>query len=213
MEKKKITFCGLILWIISFIWFNFAQLIVGSKWIDPKYSWSINNISDLGEIQSPLHNLINATFIFQGIAIIFGLWTINFIWEKNKSSKITRIVLTMAGMGFIVAGLAPADVHENIHVVLGAIPIFLFGNIGLIITLKSVNRNFLGKLWILSPLLGIIGFVGGFLFFSGHYLGLGKGGMERVWGYVLLIWLFVIGWFGLYKIKNTGNSIQSKTIA
>ena len=217
LRLSRVARVGVAAWVVGVLWFYLAQLIVGARWSQPGYSWSTNNVSDLGNVHcqmwaedghaaqyvcSPLHNLMNATFILEGLVIIFGLWVIGSLWKKSISAHASRVFLTLAGAGIIVAGLAPADVSENVHVVLGAFFIFLFGNMGLLVAGKAVNHETLGGLRRLAPIFGGVGFAGGFLFFSYHYLGLGPGGMERVWGYVVPIWTFIVGGYGLYKSRT-----------
>lgn len=194
-------------WLVGFLTFFVAQIVVGSAWTSPAYSWSWNNVSDLGNVRcqmwaedghapsyvcSPLHSLMNATLVFTGCCVVFGILATGPLWQPSTRSKLARTLLALAGLGVAVAGLAPADIHENIHVVLGALPIAVCGNIGLVLTGNALKPAFAGKLRYLGPALGVVGIVSTYLFVSQHYLGLGPGGMERLWGYNFLIWTFVM---------------------
>jgi hypothetical membrane protein len=201
--KKKISLFSMMLWIVFPIWFNVAQIIAGSAWSNPSYSWRNQNVSDLGETTAPLHTFMNITFIIQGLVIILGVWSIGQIWKKTKFATVTRIIITLASLGFVVAGFAPADTQENLHVVLGAFPIFIFGNLGLLFVFFASNREYLGKLRFVAPILGLLGIIGGLFFFSENYLGIGQGSLERIWAYVLLVWTFVLGIYGLISNKDT----------
>jgi hypothetical membrane protein len=199
---------GIVAWVGGFILFFFTQLIVGASWINPPYSWSRNNVSDLGNVYcqmwtedsnppqyvcSPLHNLMNGGFILEGLCVVAGVLLIRGLWRRSWVSRLAQAFLIFAGLGVVVAGLAPADVHENIHVVLGAFPIALFGNSGLLLTGFAVNPVAVGKWRWAGPILGLLGIVAAGFFFSNHFLDIGSGGMERLWGYNFLIWTFVIG--------------------
>lgn len=199
---------GIVAWIGGFILFFVTQLIVGAAWVNPPYSWSRDNISDLGNVYcqmwaedgkaatyvcSPLHNLMNVGFILEGLCVIAGVLLIRGLWRRTWVSRLAQAFLIFAGLGVVVAGLAPADVHQNIHVVLGAVPIALFGNSGLLLTGFAVNPAVIGRWRWSGPILGLIGYIAAYLFFSGVFLAIGSGGMERLWGYNFLIWTFIIG--------------------
>src|SRR5262245_10200873 len=47
--------------------------------------------------------------------------------------------------GLIAAGLAPADVNENVHVALGALTIALCGTTGLLLIGRGVNPSTVGR--------------------------------------------------------------------
>jgi hypothetical membrane protein len=211
-QKSSRARLGMITWVVGFVLFFVAQIVVGSAWKWPAYSWSWNNVSDLGNARcqmwaedghaatyvcSPLHSLMNATFVLEGCCVIFGIFATRSLWERSVRSKLARTCLVLAALGVVIAGLAPADIHENIHVVLGALPIALFGNIGLVLTGKAI-----GQPRYLGPALGIIGIVCAYLFLSQRYLGLGPGGMERLWGYNFLIWTAVTGGYCLINGRH-----------
>jgi hypothetical membrane protein len=199
---------GIVAWLGGFILFFAAQFVVGAAWSDPPYSWSHNNVSDLGNVYcqpweengnsaqyvcSPLHALMNIAFVLEGLCVIAGVLMIRALWRRSWLSRIAQAFLIIAGLGLIAAGLAPADVNENAHVVLGALPIALFGNTGLILTGRGVSASAVGKLRWVGPVLGLVGMIATALFLSHHDLGLGSGGMERLWGYNFLVWTFIIG--------------------
>lgn len=205
---------GIVAWLGGFNLFFAAQFIVGAAWSNPPYSWSQNNVSDLGNaycqmwaenenpaqyVCSPLHTLMNTVFILEGLCVIVGVLLIRSLWRRSWLSRLAQAFLIFAGLGLIAAGLAPADVNENVHVALGALPIALFGNTGLLLTGRGVNPSIVGRLRWAGPILGLVGILAAVLFFSHNYVGLGHGGMERLWGYNFLIWTFVVGWFLAYQ--------------
>ena len=155
------------------------------------YSWSLNNISDLGNIYcqpwgdnaryvcSSLHDLMNVSIITQGILIITGVFILRALWGPGCLSQIARSLLVIAGLAMAIAGFAPADVNGNVHVVLGAFPLTFLGNIGLILGGPALKTSMARKIQLLGPVIGAVGLIATWLFFSGNYLGLGMGGMER----------------------------------
>jgi hypothetical membrane protein len=75
--------------------------------------------------------------------------------------------------------------------VLGALPIFFAGNIGLLV--MAASRRSTTSLRVTALVTGLIGLFGTVLFLERHYLGFGMGGMERVAAWPLLIFLAVVG--------------------
>lgn len=209
---------GAWLWIVGFVLFFAAQFIVGAAWSGPGYSWSLNNVSDLGNVHcqmwgteggstpryvcSPLHSIMNIAFIVQGLCVVLGVVATRKLWKRGGASRTAQVFLILAGVGLLVAGLAPADVNENVHVVLGALLVAVFGNTGLILTYWGVDKPYQRSLGRTGLFLGVLGLVATYLFASQDYLGLGQGGMERLWGYNFLIWTFVAGWIILRRTPN-----------
>ncbi|WP_163010872.1 DUF998 domain-containing protein [Streptomyces dangxiongensis] len=131
---------GYAAWVAGVVQFLVVHGIVESAWTNP-YSWARNNISDLGNahcamqsdpepryICSPEHVLMNASFTALGALIVVGVAFTGVLWRTGAISTAARCLLACAGVGFALAGLAPADVHENQHL-LGALFIMAMGNI------------------------------------------------------------------------------------
>ncbi|QBD75498.1 hypothetical protein EPA93_05560 [Ktedonosporobacter rubrisoli] len=194
---------GALVWIIGSVQFFLCHLIVQSAWPTP-YSWSLNNISDLGNVNcqpwgdnaryvcSPLHTVMNTSIIVGGLLIIVGIFAIESLWRRSFISWAARVLLIIVGLAWLLVGLTPADVEENLHV-LGALFIMIPGNLGLMLMVLSARYGYMKTIRILATLMGIIGLVATGLFFSGHYLTLGMGGMERVAVFPLQIWNFIAG--------------------
>ncbi|NEW09935.1 DUF998 domain-containing protein [Paenibacillus sp. SYP-B3998] len=194
---------GAIAWIFGTIQFFVVHIIVQWDWTIP-YNWSFNNISDLGNIYcqawgdnqryvcSPLHGYMNISFILEGVAVIIGVILLGFLWHGIFGSWTARILLLIAGIGWIIVGREPADVNENLHV-LGALFIMVLGNVGLILTKPVRVPSYARNIRIFSLAIGVIGLVATGLFFTGHYLGLGMGGMERIAALTMQMWTFTVG--------------------
>jgi hypothetical protein len=106
--------------------------IAESAWERP-YSSARNNISDLGNTHCAMqqepepryicsleHGLMNTPFIVLGTLLVVGVALTGPMWRRGAPAAIARFLLAGAGLRFALAGLAPADVHENQHV-LGAL--------------------------------------------------------------------------------------------
>ncbi|MGW7256903.1 DUF998 domain-containing protein [Streptomyces sp. NPDC054834] len=200
---------GYIAWAAGVAQFFVTQVIVQSAWTRP-YSWARNNISDLGNahcamqsepepryICSPEHGLMNASFIALGTLVVVGVVFAGALWRRGVTAIVSRCLLVCAGVGFVMAGLAPADVHENQHV-LGALLIMAMGNIGLVLAGVGLADDVPGPLRWATSLLGVTAMTAFGLFLSHGYLGLGMGGMERVAAFPLLVWALSAGVRGLF---------------
>ncbi|WP_232662400.1 DUF998 domain-containing protein [Pseudonocardia sp. TRM90224] len=194
------TRTGAAVWIIGAAQFFLLHVIVERAWARP-YSWLHNNISDLGQVTcatppdgryicSPLHDLMNASFIVGGICIIAGAALTAEAVAVGKRGHVGAVLLAITGAAWVLVGLFPADVDENLHV-LGAVIIFACGNAGLV--LLGLARSALGVARPIAVALGIAGFLAMLLHFGGVYLGLGMGGMERVTAFALPLWILLAG--------------------
>lgn len=196
-------------WIVGVVQFFVIHGIAESAWARP-YSWARNNISDLGNahcamqsepelryICSPEHSLMNASFVTLGALLVGGAALIGgVLWCRGPAAAVARLFLAGAGVGFVLAGLAPADVNENQHV-LGALLIMATGNIGLLMAGFGLAEHVPAPLRWSTSLLGVTAITALGLFLSHHYLGLGMGGMERVAALPLLFWALAVGVRGL----------------
>ncbi|MEX0172068.1 DUF998 domain-containing protein [Streptomyces sp. LMG1-1-1.1] len=194
--------------------------IAESAWVRP-YSWARNNISDLGNahcalqaepepryVCSPEHGLMNASFVALGVLLVVGVvLTAGVLWRENRTAAAARLLLAGAGVGFVLAGLAPADVDENQHV-LGALLIMAAGNIGLVLAGFGLSERIPTRLRWGTAALGVTAFAALGLFLSRQYLGLGMGGMERVAAFPVLLWALAAGMRGLV-IRRAGRMVEA----
>jgi hypothetical membrane protein len=188
---------GAAAWIVAAVQFFVLMGIVQLAWETP-YSLANNNISDLGNIHcgqfdgrsvcSPLHDLMNASFTLGGALFIGGVLLTYAAWPRTAVSYLVRLLLIATGGGWMVAGLSPADVNEDLHVVGGAFVIFVFGNLALLLTV-FLRTGLIAKTRWYAVAFGALGLVAMALHFTGNGLGLGTGGMERVTAYGVPVWL------------------------
>lgn len=202
--NDRYPFVGPIFWITS-IQYYIVQIIVARAW-NPPYSWFNNTISDLGNttcgiygdrtVCSPLHGLMNASFITLGITMVFGAVLVYREFKESITSALGFSFMAIAGLGTILVGLFPENTVTSLHV-LGATLPFLIGNLGLIVlgTVLDLPRT-LRYYTLLSGYISLVAFV---LFVSHTYLGLGIGGMERIVAYPQTMWLII---FGIYISSN-----------
>ncbi|MFD7031378.1 DUF998 domain-containing protein [Streptomyces sp. NPDC059917] len=204
-------------WIVGVVQFFVVHGIAQSAWARP-YSWARNNISDLGNahcalqaepearyVCSPEHGLMNVSFVALGVLLVLGCaLTGSSLWRRGPAAIAARLLLAGAGAGFVLVGLAPADVNENQHV-LGALLIMATGNIGLVLAGLGLAAHVPTPLRWGTGLLGAAAVAALGLFLSHHYLGLGMGGMERVAAFPLLIWALAVGVRGVGRPLPVGT--------
>lgn len=200
----RYPFVGPAFWVLS-IQYYLIQIITALSWSMP-YSIRDNTISDLGNtvcglyagrvICSPLHSLMNASFIMLGITMIVGSALIYQEFRERLVTAIGFTLMALAGFGTVLVGLFPENTISALHTLGAGLP-FVLGNIALVLFSLVLP---LGKaLRVYTLLSGIIALVALGLFFTNHYGGLGPGGMERLAAYPQSIWLIA---FGLYLSRN-----------
>lgn len=201
--RRLVVRVGAAAWILGAILFFTCQFIAQAAWTTP-YSWAANNVSDLGSVHcqlqgdqpryvcSPLHTVMNIGVIIEGVCIVLGLFFLRALWRHTFLSRAARGLIFIGALAIVLVGFAPADVSENWHV-FGAFLLAFLAPAGLFLAgfqMQSTRPAFFR--W-LATVIGAIGLLATFLFFSHHYLGLGMGGMERFWGFDLPIWTLAMG--------------------
>lgn len=190
---------ALVLGVVQFFLFH---LVVQLAWPEP-YSWARNNISDLGVtacgpwpgdgryVCSPMHAWMNASFVAQGALLVAGLG----LSKPLRSGLLTRaslVFVSLAALGWVLAGVAPADVDEGLHV-LGAFLIFFCGNLGLVFAENPPRADVARPVRAYPRTLGAAGLVATALFLGQVYVVFGMGGMERLAVFPLQAWTFLVG--------------------
>lgn len=193
------------LWLVGIAQFLVVQVLVQMAWKTP-YSWATFNISDLGNVLcqdwgeaprtrfvcSPWHDLMNGSVVLLGVSLLTGVALLWSQWQSGWNSLLSRLVLLLGLAGWILVGLYPADMNENLHVI-GAFLVFFLGNVGLLWTAFSFRALDWRRLrwWVAG--LGALGLAGTWLFLSNQALGIGLGGMERVAAYSHLLAFVLLG--------------------
>jgi hypothetical membrane protein len=193
-----------VLYVISIQYFV-IQLIVALRW-NPPYSLSRDTISDLGNtacgtwngryVCSPLHSLMDASFVVLGITMMLGSVLIARSFAPGRVGEAGFAAMAASGVGVVMVGLFPENTAPTLHEIGAAIP-FVLGNVSLIILALSLKLPaVLRACCFLSGVLALLGLAA---FTSSHDLGLGAGGMERVVAYPQTIFLVVIGCYILTR--------------
>ena len=196
---------GAIAWVLA-VQFFITQVVTGTAW-SRAFSLKNDYISDLGNtfcgaypagsthmVCSPWHLAMNTSFMVLGVTMIIGAILTRNAFPQGWVRALAIILFTLAGLGVFVVGLYPENTDNARHV-LGAGLNFTAGNIAMIVFgLALAQRpSHRGLLTVFSLFAGALGFAATLLFVSGHYIGIGLGGMERVAAYPMTVWQIVMG--------------------
>jgi hypothetical membrane protein len=164
-----------------------TQFVLGitiSEALYPSYSISDNYISDLGV--GPSSIVFNSSVFLMGLLLIIGAYFL----QRAFNFELLTALLVLTATGAMGVGIFTED-FTTIHPIVSLIA-FLFGGLSAIFSVicsyvhefKLVKMPFSAIAFILGLMtLGALALFGG-----GIYLGLGKGGMERMIVYPLLMW-------------------------
>ncbi|QLQ36041.1 hypothetical protein [Micromonospora robiginosa] len=117
---------------------------------------------------------------------------------RGWAATVARACTLAAAGGYVLAGVHPADVDENRHV-LGAVLVLVVGNVGLLAGARAARPAELDDLRRAGLLLGAAGLAGTALFLARVDVGIGVGGMERVAVVPLFCW---VSWAGLRVLRD-----------
>lgn len=202
---------GPILWALSIQYFV-AQVIVASAWKNPPYSWRLNAISDLGATRcgsfdgrlmcSPLHPVMNASFIVLGVGMAAGS---ALTYRTLGRGRPGFVLMAAAGIGTMVVGFVPLDTVYWLHLA-GADVALVLGNIALIV----LGRTWRQVRWLCwYSLLSAVGALAALcLFLTHNRFFLGLGGMERAAAYPQTVWLIVVGLYLWTSRMRTPKAAQ-----
>jgi hypothetical membrane protein len=177
-------------WALCFQFFV-AEQIARLRW-PGHYSMSMNWISDLGAAHSPLHWVMNGSFVVQGVLISVGAILMRRLFPAKGSYRVALLLFLVSGVGVLVVGLVPEDSDAQVHR-LAALAHLLAGNLAMILmgvamVAGTARVRFRGVITLLAGLLGLTALV---------LLGLGEknvGTFERLAAYPLTLWLTWTGW-------------------
>jgi len=150
--------------------------IILAEALYPDYSTSQNYISDLGVGPSAI--IFNTSLFLLGLLVTISSYFI----QKAYNTKLFTIPLAITGIGAMGVGIFTEDALA-IHTIFSLIT-FLFAGITTILAYKLAKP----PLSYLSIILGAFTLLALILFATETYLGLGKGGMERMIAYPTLLW-------------------------
>ncbi len=201
---------GAVFWILSLEFFV-GEAVAQAAWRTP-YSMLTNSISDLGNtacgtwppasvnlaslglsagyVCSPLHSVMNVSFIVAGVLILLGLYLTRSVWPRRRLTAWGMALLAVAGVGKIIVGLVPENTVILLHF-LGAlgIPCAVTGILLLGLATWNTRRGVavvslaLASIGLLGPVITKVA-TGGF-----HDIGLA----ERLMEYPIFAWMALMG--------------------
>jgi hypothetical membrane protein len=197
---------------VSVLQFFIAEAIVIAAWAGPApYSRRFNYISDLGalhcgvyagrDVCSPLHVVMNVSFVLQGVAMIIGALFLNAAVFRVAArlilpavaahplwTLVTRALIVIAGIGIAAVGIVPEDLNPPLHYI-AAVMFFVAGGISPLAaawTWRTVSRVSLVLL-----ACGLVSLIATAVFQFGD--GFEPGTVERLMAYPITIGLAVLG--------------------
>ena len=191
-ENRKIA--GLLLFIAG------VQCVLGiiiAEALYPGYSTSENYISDLGVGPSAL--IFNSSIFLLGVLVVAGAYFI----QRAFNSRLFFLLLTLTGIGAMGVGLFTEDAGVA-HAIFSLIT-FIFSGLSAILSYRLLKP----PLSYFSIILGALSLLTLALFVSGNYLGLGKGGMERMITYPALLWAIGLGSHLIGYSNKTSETVKS----
>ena len=141
---------GAILWLLCCQFFVAEQLARLN--VRGPYSMVHSSISDLGALHlfgfraaeatssSPLHVLMNASFVLQGVLIFFGALGVRRVFHRTALVRIAFMLFELSAIGVLVVGLDPEDVSADLHV-LAATLHFVCGSVAMLLLGLSLLRK------------------------------------------------------------------------
>jgi hypothetical membrane protein len=209
-------------WVLTALYF-IGQIVAQAAWTT-SYSLLDNRVSHLGStacgrtvantlICSPLHAVMNLTFVLTGVLILVGLFLTRSIWPRRRLTAWGLVLLGVAGAGTILVGLSPENVNVMLHVI-GALNIPA-GNVAMILLGLAIwrDRREMAGFSVVAGVVGLLGMLAGpfLVILTGH----GGGLAERIALYPLIVWLIVCGLAILTKKPSANNgpeSIQNRNV-
>lgn len=184
---------------VSTLQYFVIQFLVSLRW-SPPYGLRRNTISDLGNtacgkfngrrICSPLHSLMNVSFVLLGVAMITGSALIYCSCKSTRGRAFGFSSMAIGGIGAVMVGVFPENSISALHGIGAALP-FLVGNIGVLVLGFTLEMPVAMRLY--TWLTGAVALLSLIFYASGHFLGLGEGGIERMVAYPQTLWLIVLG--------------------
>ncbi|MEM1537765.1 MAG: DUF998 domain-containing protein [Candidatus Nezhaarchaeales archaeon] len=165
----------------ALIFVGVAQFILSmliAECLYPNYSVSENYISDLGRLSAASAPIFNSSIVILGLTVVTGAY---FLREVVRSKAFLGLLI-LCGVGVMGVGIFPED-FGVIHFI-ASLTAFLFGALSAIASYRFQKP----LLSYFAVVLGVTSLTALILFGLGAYLGLGKGGMERMIAYPVLLW-------------------------
>jgi hypothetical membrane protein len=165
---NRLIVLGAALWTLSVLFF--VSQAIGQAASTRPFDMATNLISDLGntacgaDICSPLHTFVNVSFVAVGAMHALGAMATYRAWPLRIRGIVGSCLLVAAGVGLMLAGLAPENVAGTAHAA-GAIVGLVSLNVAMIAFGVSMLRGgraasprWVAGLAFASGIMGLLGF-------------------------------------------------------
>jgi hypothetical membrane protein len=183
--------------------FFVVEAIAALQWTG--YTYADNVISDLGSALSPAHRVMNASFVVQAALILAGAGLL-LPAVRGRAARVAQVVLALAAVGVLLVGVFPEDGNTVLHDT-GAILYLAGGAVGLLALAYAVRPRS-EPLGTVLAVLGLAGAAATIFFVMDVTQFLGRGGTERIAGYVLPIGLTVAA-VALWRMARGGTELPA----
>jgi len=185
---------GALLWLLTLQFFVVEAVVQLRE--RGSYSRVHDVISDLGTVQSPLHTVMNASFVVQAALILGGAVLLGPAL-RGRAALVAQVLLGIAAVGVLLVGVFPSDGNSTLHAI-GAVAHLLGGGLGLIALAYAVRPRS-EALGTMLAVLGLLGVAFTVFFLDSIVEWLGEGGTERGAAYVIPVGLAIAG-AGLWRL-------------
>ncbi|MDQ2991615.1 MAG: DUF998 domain-containing protein [Candidatus Eremiobacteraeota bacterium] len=192
---------GAIAWILT-LQFFLIETYAGLGW--PGYSFFTDRISDLGAANSPMHGLVNASLIVQGVLIGGGALLLREAFAPGRLRDLGIALIAMNGAGVILVGFVPEDSSRILHDI-GATALFLSGNVGMLAlgTALLHDASRMRALGTAAVVFGSIGVIAAIFFTLRSISAHAMGAFEHLAVDPLPLWLLMAALVVLYPGRRT----------
>ncbi len=174
----------------------FAAEAIAASQYRGAYSYRSDFISDLGATAcatscSPLHSLMNGSFLLQGVLIATGLVLVRPLLGAGRINRFGALCLFVCAVGVFVVGASPEDVMPSWHYAGAAANLAGCNLAALAIGLgRGATPSRIRRAGVLAGGLGLIACLG---LLTQILERIGVGLVERLAAYPFLLWLIAFG--------------------
>jgi hypothetical membrane protein len=170
-----------------------------AEYVYPGYSVSQNYISDLGVDVLASALLFNVTLFIFGACVVLVFYKL----RQQGMDNLLCLLLIFAGVGAIIVSIFNEHTIGAIHYT-GAVMAFCLTALAAIRSNMTIfHGTSLGKLCVALGVVGLAAAVGKMALANvNDYLGIGKGGMERMLYYPAIIFAIIIAVYLLLDVKR-----------
>ncbi len=199
---------GSLLWIGGLQYF-IVEFVTQQAWAPVPYTLRFNTISDLGATVcgtvpvigtfacSPLHPLMNFSFILSGGLVVVGMYLLRPLFPKDWTVSLASLLIMIGAFGGLLIGFFPENEHPVPHLI-GAMMLFSLANVGMLLLGLALRAHaWRPRYAAFTAVSGAIGLGAFILLPLGLIPFIGIGVIERLVAYPITLWVIASGVFFL----------------